>query len=63
MAQPLALTDSQLNTIRVAAKFVHINYRDRFLHAVADYLTGTEVNDASIASAVEHVLGQMVGVR
>ena len=60
---PLALNDSQLHIIHTAAKFININYRDRFLHAVADYLIGQEVNDASIAVACEQVLGQMaVGV-
>ena len=59
---PLALTDTQLNTIHVGAKFINVNYRDRFLHAVADYLIGQEVTDASIAVACEQVLGQMAVV-
>ena len=44
---PLALTDQQLNTVHVAAKFVDVNYRAQFLHAVADALVGVEVTDAS----------------
>ena len=58
--RPLALTDAQLSTVHAAAKFVRIEQRDSFLRAVADHLVGIEVNDVSIANAVETVLRMWV---
>jgi hypothetical protein len=60
MPQPLALNDTQLDTIHVAAGFVRVEQRPQFLRSVADALIGIEVTDASIANAVETVLGQWV---
>ena len=58
----LSINQSTIINRPPGAKFVNISYRTRFLQAVADYLVGVEVNDASIATAVEKVLGQMAGV-
>lgn len=60
MAQPLALNDTQLDTIHTAAKFVRVEQRDSFLRAVADRLLGIDVTNDSVASAVESVLQQWV---
>ena len=57
---PLALTDTQLNTVHAAAKFVRVEQRDSFLRAVADHLLGIEVTNDNVASAVESVLRQWV---
>ena len=57
----LSLSDNQLCIVREAAKSVPIEWRQRYLQLISDRLFGTDVSDGAVATAVQTVLGSMLG--
>ena len=45
--RPLSLSDRQLSLVRQAAKSVPVEYRDRYLTSISDWLLGREVTRLS----------------
>jgi len=53
MSSPIALSDTQLDTVMRAAGALHVADRDPFLRAVASVLAGREIGDARRAGVAE----------
>jgi hypothetical protein len=53
---PLALTDTQLDALRLTAASLPVESRNALLQLVAGYVDGEPVNDAAFAEALDAAL-------
>ena len=58
--RPLSLSSEQLRIVREHAKALPVEWRDRYLSLIADYLTNQDVTDETVSTAVQSVLPQML---